>query len=264
MDQLKLINLKKIYKNKNYEIIIKKSNFDKCFVFFSGNGLYFPNTNQEFNKKIIIDNRYEWKNLSKHINAKKIILLRDVHKIWYRKGINHKINNIDKVIAFIKKETEKFSEIVLIGSSAGGYMASIIGNHLKNSYVINFAGQIDLKLENIPLKKNKYFNIIKKINKAKIFYFFSNKCKLDYPHFKIIKNKKNITFFKFNSINHGPSILPIVLRKILNMRYEELIEIKKNNKDLINPLKFSLSIVNPLSLIISWSIKHLKRIRYEQ
>lgn len=264
MDQLRLTNLKKVYKSKNYEIIVKNSNLNKCFVFFSGNGLYFPNTNQEFNKKIIIENRYEWKKLSKNINAKKIILLRDVHKIWYRKGINIKINNIDKVIAFIKKETEKFSEIILIGSSAGGYMASLIGNHLKNSYVINFAGQIDLKLENVPPQRNKYYNIAKKINKAKIFYFFSNKCLNDFLHFKIIKSKKNIIFFRFDSTVHGPSILPVVLKKILNMSYRELIEIKKKNKNLINPLKFSLSIVNPFSLIISLLIKHLKKFKYGQ
>ena len=78
--------------------------------------------------------------------------MRDLKKNWYQKGINIKINNINKIVLFLKKETKKFPEIVLIGSSAGGYLASVIGNYIKRAYVINFAGQVDLTYEGLVLK----------------------------------------------------------------------------------------------------------------
>ena len=90
----------------------------------------------------------------------------------------------------LKKETKKFSEIVLVGSSAGGYLATIISNFLKKAYVINFAGQIDLKLEGVIIKDKKYQNISKKINNKKIFYFFSDKNKNDLMHYNLIKKNR--------------------------------------------------------------------------
>ena len=262
MNQRLKRKIQKIYKKKNYKIIYNKKKMNRCFVFFSGNGIYFPDNSEEFYKTIEIGDRYEWKKISKDIDAKKIIYLRDIKKIWYQKGINNKINDINKIILLLKKETKKFSEIVLVGSSAGGYLATIISNFLKKAYVINFAGQIDLKLEGVIIKDKKYQNILKKINNKKIFYFFSDKNKNDLMHYNLIKKKQNINFFKFDSNVHGPAVSFLVLKKIINMSFIELKELSKNNNSLINPTKFSFSLVNPIKLLLSIFLKKIRNLIY--
>lgn len=260
MNQKLKRKIQKIYKKKNYKIIYDKKKMNRCFVFFSGNGIYFPDNSEEFYRTIQIEDRYEWKKISKDIDAQKIIYLRDIKKIWYQKGINNKINNINKIIHLLKKETKKFSEIILVGSSAGGYLATIIGNFLKKAHVINFAGQVDLKLEGVTIKDKKYQNISKKIYNKKIFYFFSNKNKNDLMHYNLIKKKQNITFFKFDSNIHGPAVSSLVLKKIINMPFIELKELSKNNNSLINPIKFSISLVNPLNLILSIFLRKIRNL----
>ena len=140
-------------------------------------------------------------------------------------------------------------------------MATIIGNFLKKAYVINFAGQVDLKLEGVIIKNRKYQNISKKINNKKIFYFYSNKNKNDLMHYNLIK-KKNITFFKFDSNIHGPVVSSLVLKKIINMSFIELKELSKNNNSLINPIKFSFSLVNPIKLLLSIFLKKIRNLIY--
>lgn len=55
--------IKKQYEeNDNYHIE-SPGNSDKCFVFFSGNGLYYPNTISSFCKTVVEQNRYEWWNV---------------------------------------------------------------------------------------------------------------------------------------------------------------------------------------------------------
>ena len=54
-----------VYENcDNY--IIKNTNPKSkvCLIFFSGNGLYYPNEENEFINKIIKKNRFEWENIS--------------------------------------------------------------------------------------------------------------------------------------------------------------------------------------------------------
>ena len=254
MNQKLKKEVEKIYRKKNYKIIFKKNKMNRCIIFFSGNGIFFPDTIEEFNKTIGIRDRYEWEKISKDVNAKKLIFMRDIKKNWYQKGINKKINNINKIVLFLKKETKKFPEIVLIGSSAGGY--------LKRAYVINFAGQVDLKVEGILLKNKKYQNISRILKNSKIFYFFSNKNKIDLVHFNLIKKNKNIKFFKFDSKVHGPAIPYLVLKKIINMSLLELNILSKKNTSLINPIKFSFSLVNPFYLILFIFLKKIRKYIY--
>ena len=235
---------------------------DRCIIFFSGNGIFFPDTIEEFKKTIEIRNRYEWEQISKNVNAKKLIFMRDLKKNWYQKGINIKINNINKIVLFLKKETKKFPEIVLIGSSAGGYLASVIGNYIKRAYVINFAGQVDLTYEGLVLKNKKYQNISRKMKNSEIFYFFSNKNKNDLIHYNLIKKNNNIKFFKFDSNVHGPAVNYLVLKKIINMSLFELKQLSKKNKSLINPIRFSFSLINPFNLMFFMIFKIIRKYIY--
>ena len=131
----------KQYEEDNYRITETKAKGNKCIIFFSGNGLYFPNDVETFNEKIIEKDRYEWENVanfSKIVKSyKKIIFLRDIYKQWYLRGINAQVNTIDKVVDLLHELTETF-EVVTCGNSAGGYMALYMGAQLKASKIFSF------------------------------------------------------------------------------------------------------------------------------
>ena len=134
-----------IYKT-NPNFIIKETNRKSkiCIIFFSGNGLYFPNEEAEFFDKIIKNNRYEWQNISNdkvfEKKAGKIILVRDVHKQWYVEGISEEYNSVDKTVQLLKSLTDGY-EIVTVGNSAGGYAAVLFGCLLNAKKVFTISGQ---------------------------------------------------------------------------------------------------------------------------
>lgn len=58
--------LKNVYeKNENYKIVINDRKNKNCIIFFSGNGLYYPDSIEVFNEIIVNKNRYEWEQVSK-------------------------------------------------------------------------------------------------------------------------------------------------------------------------------------------------------
>ena len=80
----------------------------KCFVFFSGNGIFFPNDYETAENTLVKNNRYEWQNIAQNdlirLQAGKIIFLRDVYKQWYITGINSRIDSIAKLFYFLQKK----------------------------------------------------------------------------------------------------------------------------------------------------------------
>jgi hypothetical protein len=155
----------------------------------------------------------------------------------------------------LRCETKNSPEVICVGSSAGGHMASIISSYIKNSYVLNFAGQFNLK----PMKffNYKYFDICKLINKSRMFYFFSVFCNDDFIQYNSVKNKKNIKFFKFKSNVHGPVLEKRVLINLLNLSYEDLLTLHKKNKKFINKYLFSFQLVNPAVFVINLFYKKI-------
>jgi len=65
--------------NRNYEIIDFNNDDDRCIIYFSGNGLSYPNDSETFHKKIIENNRFEWKR-NIPLFVKRVIFLRDITK----------------------------------------------------------------------------------------------------------------------------------------------------------------------------------------
>lgn len=148
------INSKYLYpiweERDNYEIVKYSNNSNLCFVYFSSNGVYFPNEVDVFNKMIINENRFEWKHLNNTVNSKigKAIFIRDVFKNFYITGINSNINSIDNLLDFLRKETEGY-DVYTIGSSAGGYMAMLAGSLLQVKRIYSFSGQFDISSEDV-------------------------------------------------------------------------------------------------------------------
>ncbi len=233
----------------------KKVNENKkiCAVYFSSNYIYFPNEKKSFESSILIRNRFEWWNL-RHPNAIKHIFIRDIYKQWYLHGINSKINSIEKLADFIRKEISGYKSI-FIGSSSGGYAATLLGSILKVDKIYTFNNQFYLTdlLENSNssidpivfreknnISINKFYNIKPFLKYPKrIFYFYSNKSEWDVRQFNMVKDL-NLNFISVNTKVHGIPFLKNNLIPLFSLKISEIEELKDT---LINPLLFSIRLV---------------------
>lgn len=190
----------------NYLVEVLDNESNICIIFFSGNGLYYPNEKSVFNETIVKNNRYEWWTVghSEEIVkfARKVIYVRDIYKQFYVKGINIEIDCIDKLCVFLKKLTDGY-RIITCGVSAGGYIATIVGIYLKAIAVYNFGGQFTLeyelksKIEPYFMKLyendrlyNQFFNLVPIIKRGNtpIWFFYSALCKNDIEQMDYLKN----------------------------------------------------------------------------
>ena len=119
LDLWNSIQMAKAYSGNNYREIFLNPSSDICIVFFSSNGLYYPNTIAEFEKTVMQEDRYEWEN---HLSdrrirdyAGKVILVRDVYKQWYVKGISSMQDSVEVVKELLAQLTEG-CRIVTVGS----------------------------------------------------------------------------------------------------------------------------------------------------
>jgi hypothetical protein len=258
--QFDLDKMIEIYsKYPNYKVLNLDNHYNKCVIYFSSNGLYYPNTEYVFEREIIEKNRFEWgKNILKC--AKKVIFIRDVTKQWYLTGINSKINTIGKLYDFLKQETQGL-EVICVGSSAGGYAATLFGSLLKAQCVFNFSGQFCLNhiLEDpIARQKNptlvkhendinycRYYSIIDiiKNNNVPIFYFYPARCKIDIWQKDLVKDIENIYPFPFKSAIHGTTCYIINFVDLFDLELEQIKKLCPENKcNEISPVNFSIKI----------------------
>lgn len=243
-----------------------------CALYFSSNNLYFPNNEEVFIKTIIEKNRFEWYG-SRILKASKHIFLRDVHKQWYLTGINSQINDPNKFLDFLKKETAGY-RVITVGSSSGGFAAVLYGQLLNAERIYTFNGQYELdsllkksSQEVDPIifrnKENqdlRSFYDIKKFIKdpSRILYFRSNKSDWDVEQHDHIK-EIGVRTFSFNTDHHGIPFAKTALPKVLNMNVDDLC---KYTKKKLNPILFSLRIAGfKLTYIAALSAiqKKLKR-----
>lgn len=271
-----------VYANhRNYEIIDFNNDDDRCFIFFSGNGLYYPNDPETFHRKIIENNRFEWKrNIPQFAN--KVIFLRDVTKQWYFEGINKNINTIEKLVCFLEEQTCGL-KVICVGNSAGGYAATLFGCLLNASHVFNFSGQFSLldllkiehertlnptlvKYENIA-EYRKYFSIVDyiKTSQTPIFYFFPGKYDDDIAQSKLVENIKTVYKFKYDGKSHGSTCFEINFLDIFSLSREELYQLHLHYKNSsISPFLFSVntsgltrSLVYKMKPIMKWIVARL-------
>ena len=264
-------------RHKNYEIINLNQNDDRCFIYFSSNAIYYPNTKEVFEDRIIKNNRFDWK---KNIvsSARKVILIRDVFKTWYLKGVNAELNSVEKVLDFLKQET-KGLRVTCLGSSAGGYAAVLFGCLLQAERVFSFSGQFSLfhglsneiirreqpfLVESEEISKiNKYYSLKKFISESKvpIFYFYPEGCDLDFPQAQEISDLPIVYPFAFRGIAHGQTCYPINFLDIFNKSSMELISLCQIFKDeTIHPFIFSTRVSGWKKTILYTAEKILKRI----
>lgn len=250
------IIINKVYDNNNYVIDINKNGIkDLCYIFFSSNGLYNLDDKFSFQEEIINKNKYEWKSLSKSINAYKKIYIRDIWLSWYVKGINSRINTIDLLIDWIKEETKGY-KVKIVGMSSGGYIGALISSIINAEMCFCFSGQFSLKNhnnhinDNILLKKyydsrGKWYDIYEYIKQSKvnIVYFFPEYVEHDKIQSNFVKLYKNVLSISFKSKLHSKTIFSYDYQKVLNMNIEDLRKIENNiNNKPISALKFSYKV----------------------
>lgn len=237
----------------NYRIIRYQNCSGKCVIYFSSNGIWFPNEKGIFIDTIVNSNRYEWSN-TRISDVEKEIFVRDIYKSWYVRGINLKLNTIDEILKFLKKETNGF-EVVTIGASAGGYMAALTAAYLNNCRAICFSAQFDLwskdalgkspflqQYKNIP-QYNQYYSIISQIEKSNsnIYYFCPLRNRQDFSQYKLVSNIDNVFVLKFRSKRHGVLIPSNCLKQVINLDALNMHRLFKKYEDrTISPIAFCI------------------------
>lgn len=235
----------------NYKIIQKKDD-GVCVIYCSSNDIWYPNEKDVFEKRIFVENRFEWENI-RYQNAGKEIFVRDIYKSWYVTGINSRIDSMDKLLNWLGKETEGY-EVIVIGSSAGGYLASVISLNLNVSHAIVFSPQFFLNnkhafdvnpfLQKYEAERGIYYrcNFKDKLS-APIYYFYPSKSVSDRIQRDYIEGVSNVRVFEFQSSRHGIPCFKCDLIRIINMSKEELEALWEINKDkIISPFFFSIKI----------------------
>jgi hypothetical protein len=241
--------------NKNYLIEYSKSTKNSipyCIIYFSSNSIFYPQTKEAFFDQIIKKDRYEWYHTRINCGAKHIFL-RDIKIRHYLAGINSTLDTIEKVIDFLKSETEGY-KIITVGSSSGGYAAVFFGQKLNAERNYSFNGQFVLDSnynyffsENEKSLAEKYSNLRDYLKTpSTVFYFYSNKSEVDKSQLKYVEHT-GINIFSFNTSVHGIPFLKNNLPVVLNLKVHDL---KILSNKCYDPLFFSIKMVGILGLFI--------------
>lgn len=228
------------YEKCNYEIQITSAKKNNCLICFSGNGLYFPNTVEAFEERVIESNRFEWKNICQNKlirrKFKKIIYVRDIWKSWYLYGINSTISDSDKLLDFLRIETNGF-DIYTVGNSAGGYAAVKYGCLLGARMVYNYSGQYEIESkkywhipgkENRDTRKNKIsIADIVSTSPTKIAYFIPGKSEEDIEQYDKVRNCENVFPFLIKSEYHGTTVLGVNYKYIFKLSEKQLVRLSR-------------------------------------
>lgn len=227
----------KAYEGDNYQCIDTGIESNLCYIFFSSNGLYFPDEKEVFEKVIIQYDRYEWKwvvsqsGLARQVG--RIIYMRDVFKDWYSRGISKTVNSIDKILDLLKDLTTGY-QIITVGSSAGGYMAVLTAVRLQALWCFNFSGQYKVEVE--MQEEYKDLSVLLKNYKGIIFYFVPLRSRQDLEQYAFIRDMVCVKTFCFTGRKHADTLLTGNMPYIVNKDKKELMKLydhyagKKINK----------------------------------
>jgi hypothetical protein len=263
------------YESGNIRVCTNSDNEgDYCYVFCSSNDIWYPNTQQAYEESILNRDRYEWTSFSL-TNARKRIYVRDIYKSWYVTGINKDIDTIDKLVERIKREAMGL-KLVCVGSSSGGYLATLIGCLLCADHVICFSGQMELN-NHWAIDRNgllqhyrndstysKYYDLKPYIEKGntEIFYIFPMNCAQDLHHYEHVSECLCIRAFRFKSKHHGIVVSKCNLPYLLNSTKEELERLYEAHKGKsISVMLFSIKIVGFSNALIGAVHELFKKIK---
>jgi pimeloyl-ACP methyl ester carboxylesterase len=275
--------LEEVYRtHPNYRVIYgtSTSRRKRAVIFFSGNGLYYPNTPEEFQKTVIEADRFEWQNIAQSCKADffKIIFVRDIKKTWYVEGISATHSTIESVHRLLAEERVGVDELICVGNSAGGFAAMLFGTLLKAKVIYSISGffvldkaiytdSLNPMLIEALLKpdKFKWFDIRSLIEESDstIVHFYPIHSEEDIRQISYLKACQQLVTVAIDSSIHGsgpsgrsyPSLFTFSsrrLRRMLGLR-KEIITVSELDR-LIDYQK-----LNPFMKILFWVKKDLKK-----
>lgn len=261
---------------KNYDISICGG--DKAFIFFTGHGLYYPTTIEEFRKSVVEADRYEWKNVSENKRIKSqaniFVFVRDVYKNWCIDGINSTINSQDKLYDKLK-ELVGNREVITVGSSAGGYMAILFGILLKAVRIYSFSPQVNLYeyyidhpytyydqyCQNASISK--YMDLKPLINSfnGTIYYWYPARYEEDLRQYNCICDCEKVRFFALDQSKHGSTLWGESIISSLCMAPQKLDDLsEKYSNKVISPFvycKDTSGVIKAVTIMIGKKAKTL-------
>lgn len=268
----------KAYSLKNYMVKQISDSNETCVIYFSSSSIYYPNTENAMKEQIIDKNFYEWKKYP-ILNANRFIYVRDVAKQFYIYGISKECASINELIKLLEELTKGYN-IITVGSSAGGYMASLAGALLKAKTVYCFSGFFSLsnvnqevwyllKKEKENSKYNQYYEIAKYMEEAidtSFFYIMPGLSKdeinNDSVQYEYVKNIPNVYALKIKEKEHGVCMYPYVLKEFINKDTSEMKKIFRKYKGrLVSKWKFSILVIGIRRSVILYIQYIWKRIK---
>ena len=260
------------YEKSNYYIEELSSLSNKCIIFCSGNGIYYPNDEITFRKTVIDSNRYEWQNLSKANVIKKfaakIIYIRDLYKAWYLLGINKDLSSIDAIVDFLQEQTKGY-DVITVGNSSGAYMSTLLALKLNATMCFNFCGQFILdagwtKLYSKEYQYNSLIPLLEENKETVINYFYPYYCENDQIQAAYLDKISNIHIFPIKESVHGITLLNFSIPKLITLSSTKFIELgeKYKSKTAISKLSFCIASIGIVGSITEFSHYVLSKINY--
>ena len=206
---------------------------DTCAIYISSSGIYYPNTEECLRKSILEKDFFEWYSI-RFYKASKHIFIRDVAKQFYITGINRRIDTIDKLIEWLREQTKGYKTYI-VGSSAGGYLAALLGSVLNSEWILCFSGYFDLNIIDksvwfyidqyaADVVYSKWYSISSNIRNytGLMIYFYPNKLAADVKQSECIKDYRNIISIPISSTIHGIPITKKLLQDIMRHTPQEI------------------------------------------
>ena len=254
----------------NYRIIDGNNPKSNLYaVYCSSNGIYYPNDETTFTKRIIEQDKYDWKKNRIEADVCKHIYIRDLFKQWYVEGINSEIDSIQKVAEWIKSVTGENAEYIFLGSSAGGYMSICLASLLGGTV---FAGSPQVRLQVLDkypvvmdhrddAERNKWFDLKQVIGRseasAKYFILYGAYNDEDRNQIDSIDGFPNVYTIRFDTDAHGVVFFPFNAKNFYQ-KTDFLIKIA-NQKKVTNRLCFSIQVSGIKRTVMECFEKLLKK-----
>ena len=222
-------------------------------LYFSSHGLYFPNTAAEFERAVVLGDRYEWerhpaRRIDKHV------YVRDVRKQWYLGGISAGCDSVEKVADLLRRETEGM-RVTAIGSSAGGYAAALFGCLVDAATTIVVNGQFDLSHVLADPSAREVNRIVAaasggaagrwldlkpllEAHRGAIYYFHSARCPADVRQAEIVRGVPAVRAIRIDSAVHGVPFFSENLHALLGLPDAELEELPRER--IVHPIELSV------------------------
>lgn len=159
---------------------------------------------------------FEFLNLLKDNQTIDKIFIRDMNQVWYQNGIADDITNLRSVADYLENiiSSKKYSNVVFIGNSMGGYAAILLGTLLRANKIIAFSPQtfigrfrrllsLDMRwrnqINNVHVNANKqpeYFDLKPLLKKGAhntpIEIWYCKTHRLDSLHAQLLKKLPNV------------------------------------------------------------------------